>query len=88
MKLITLKFKIIIGIVLFVVLVCSAYYEKYAIHIQTSNKSTNIETSNTKVEETKVQMGSIQYNGKFLTPVENFKVVTSKFGYRIHPVTR
>ena len=28
MKIVTLKFKIIIGIVLFVVLVCAAYYEK------------------------------------------------------------
>ena len=33
-------------------------------------------------------IGVFQYKGKFLTPVENFKVVTSKFGYRTHPITR
>ena len=34
------------------------------------------------------QVGKIEYKGQFLTPVENFKVVTSKYGSRIHPISR
>ena len=58
MKLVKLKFKIIIGIVLFVVLVCAAYYEKYVIHLPSDKQKP-------------------QYDS-----------VTSKFGYRTHPITR
>ena len=36
MKIVTLKFKIIIGIVLFIVLVGAAYYEKYVNDLSTA----------------------------------------------------
>lgn len=88
MKIISLKFKIIIGIVLFIIIVCMAYYEKFVIKI--SKVSTNIsnEISNVEVEEKSSQIGLVQYKGKFLIPVENFKNVSSKYGYRTHPITR
>ena len=82
MKLVKLKFKIIIGIVLFVVLVCVAYYEKYVIHLPSDKQKPQYDSSSSQ------NIGVFQYKGKFLTPVENFKVVTSKFGYRTHPITR
>lgn len=82
MKLVSLKFKIIIGIVLFIVLVGAAYYEKYVIHLPNNHQKSQYESSSSE------SIGVFQYKGKFLTPVENFKVVTSKFGYRTHPITR
>lgn len=82
MKLVKLKFKIIIGIVLFVVLVCAAYYEKYVIHLPSDKQKPQYDSSSSQ------NIGVFQYKGKFLTPVENFKDVTSKFGYRTHPITR
>ena len=77
MKLVSLKFKIIIGIVLFIV-----YYEKYVIHLPSDKQKPQYDSSSSQ------NIGVFQYKGKFLTPVENFKVVTSKFGYRTHPITR
>ena len=74
MKLVKLKFKIIIGVVLFVVLVCAAYYEKFVIHLPSDKQKPQYESSSSQ------NIGVFQYKGKFLTPVENFKVVTSKFG--------
>ena len=85
MKIVTLKFKLIIGIVLFVVIVCAAYYEKYVIHLPSGHNEQQFESSG---QSNSSQIGVFQYKGKFLTPVENFKVVTSKFGYRTHPITR
>lgn len=82
MKLVSLKFKIIIGIVLFIVLVGAAYYEKYVIHLPSDKQKPQYDSSSSQ------NIGVFQYKGKFLTPVENFKVVTSKFGYRTHPITR
>lgn len=75
MKILSLKFKIIIGVTLFIVLICCYY---------TSNRFTNHLTNTTQTSE----IGNIEYKGKFLTPVENFTTVTSKYGYRIHPITR
>ena len=75
MRVITLKFKIIIGITLFILLL-GAYYS--ASIFNGKNKNANQE----------VQIGEIVYKGKFLMPVENFIVVTSKFGGRVHPITR
>ena len=75
MRVITLKFKIIIGVTLFILLL-GAYYS--ASIFNGKNKNVNQE----------VQIGEIIYKGKFLMPVENFIVVTSKFGGRVHPITR
>ena len=74
MKIVTLKFKIIIGVILFIVLVCTGYSATIL------NTSSNIKYSS--------QVGKIEYKGQFLMPVENFKVVTSKYGARIHPISR
>lgn len=70
-----MKFKIVIGVVLFVILICAGYSAK----LFKSSSSNNNYSS---------QIGKVEYKGKFLTPVENFKVVTSKYGYRIHPISR
>lgn len=75
MKIVTLKFKVIIGVTLFIVLI-GAYYSASIF-----NKDTN-----TKVQE--VEIGEIEYKGQFLMPVENFITVTSKFGTRTNPITR
>ena len=75
MKLIGLPFKIIIGVTLFIVLI-GAYY--CASIFNTSNGNYNSQTI----------MGEIEYKGDFLLPVENFVTVTSKYGARIHPITR
>lgn len=66
MRLIGLPFKIIIGVTLFILLI-GAYYSTTIIN--TSSKS-------------KIQYGEKIYNGKFITPVENFITVTSKYRYR------
>ena len=66
MKILKLKFKIIIGVVLFILLI-GAYYSAKTIKIPSKNK---------------VQFGEKIYNGQFITPVENFITVTSKYGYR------
>ena len=76
MKILTLKFKIIIGIVLFIVLIGSAYCSTI---FHSSPQQENI------IYE---EVGKIEYKGKFLMPVENFKVVTSAYGSRIHPISR
>lgn len=75
MKLITLKFKIIIGIVLFIILICAGYVATF----NSSNSSNNKYVT---------EVGEKVYKGQFLTPVENFNVVTSKYGARIHPISR
>lgn len=74
MKIVTLKFKIIIGVILFIVLVCAGYSATIL------NISSDIKYSS--------QVGKIEYKGQFLMPVENFNVVTSKYGSRIHPISR
>ena len=67
MKLLKLKFKIIIGVVLFI-LIIGAYY--CASIFNFSSKTTQ------NVSD------KLVYNGKFLIPVENFITVTSKYGIR------
>lgn len=74
MKLLTLKLKIIIGVVLFIVLVCAGY-------CTTIFNSSSDNNYNKKI-------GQVEYKGQFLMPVENFQVVTSKYGGRIHPISR
>lgn len=76
MKLLKLKFKIIIGVVLFIVLICAGYCAK------------NTSTSKTTTAYDSSEYGEAVYNGKFLTPVENFIKVTSKYGTRVHPISR
>ena len=66
--------KLIIGITVFIVLICTGYS---AILLNTSSD-----------KDYSSQIGIIEYKGQFLMPVENFKVVTSKYGARIHPITR
>ena len=67
MKLLKLKFKIIIGVVLFI-LIIGAYYCASIFNFSSKN--------------TKNVSNNLVYNGKFLTPVENFITVTSKYGKR------
>lgn len=67
MKLIKLKFKIIIGIVLFI-LIIGAYYCASIFDVSSKTAQTI--------------KGNLIYNGNFLTPVENFTTVTSKYGKR------
>ena len=74
MKVLGLKFKIIIGVILFVLLICSGY-------------SANIHYSS-KTYKTETEIGEKVYKGIFIIPVENFITVTSKYGARIHPITR
>lgn len=69
-----LSIKLIIGITLFIILICGGYS---AIIFSTSS-DINYST----------QIGKIEYKGQFLMPVENFNVVTSKYGSRIHPISR
>lgn len=76
MKLITLKFKIIIGVVLFIILLCAGY------------SATTFHSSSTSNNKYSSAVGEKVYKGQFLMPVENFKVVTSKYGSRIHPISR
>lgn len=76
MKLLKLKFKIIIGVVIFVVLICAGYCAK---NTSKSKITTAYDSS---------EYGDAIYNGQFLTPVENFIKVTSKYGTRVHPISR
>lgn len=66
--------KLIIGVTLFIVLICTGY------------SAALLNTSSDK--DYSSQIGIIEYKGQFLMPVENFNVVTSKYGARIHPITR
>lgn len=63
---------IIIGIVIFVLIICATY------NLLSSNldNDSSIKENNIKVIE------EIIYNGKIPIPVQNFMQVTSKFGYR------
>lgn len=67
--------KLIIGITLFVILICAGYCATLFNETSSNNKYSS-------------QVGDIEYKGQFLMPVENFKVVTSKYGARIHPISR
>ena len=70
------KISIIIGIVLFILIVGSAYMELGA-------SSSKNETTNTSDDtETTEQITDVMYKGKFPIPVENFIKVTSGFGKR------
>ena len=66
--------KVIIGVTLFIVVICAGYCATLFSGSSGSSYST--------------QVGKIEYKGQFLTPVENFNVVTSKYGGRIHPISR
>ena len=66
--------KLILGITLFIILICAGY------SATTFSTSSDIKYSS--------QIGKIEYKGQFLMPVENFNVVTSKYGPRIHPISR
>ena len=66
--------KLILGITLFIILICAGY------SATTFSTSSDIKYSS--------QIGKIEYKGQFLMPVENFNVVTSKYGSRIHPISR
>ena len=70
-----LAIKLIIGITLFIVLICAGYCATLS-HIPFSSN------------EYSSKVGKIEYKGQFLMPVENFNVVTSKYGARIHPISR
>lgn len=67
--------KLIIGITLFVILICAGYCATL-FHMPSSDSKYSS------------QVGKIEYKGQFLMPVENFNVVTSKYGARIHPISR
>lgn len=67
--------KLIIGITLFVILICAGYCATL-FHTPSSDGKYSS------------QVGKIEYKGQFLMPVENFNVVTSKYGARIHPISR
>lgn len=67
--------KLIIGITLFIVLICAGYCATLF----------NMPSSDGEYSS---QVGKIVYKGQFLMPVENFNVVTSKYGARIHPISR
>lgn len=69
-----LSTKLILGITLFIVLICAGY-------------SATIFTTSSDIKYS-TQIGKIEYKGQFLMPVENFNVVTSKYGPRIHPISR
>ena len=69
-----LSTKLIIGITLFIILICAGY-------------SSTIFSTSSDIKYPS-QIGKIEYKGQFLMPVENFNVVTSKYGPRIHPISR
>ncbi len=80
----TLKTRIIIGIVLFILIVGAGYSAK-KVHIPKTSK-TSFETENQTTISQDEEMGEIVYKGKFMIPVENFIKVTSKFGGRVDPI--
>ena len=67
------KISLIIGITLFILIICATY---------------SINFSNLQVNNNESRRGKLIYKGEFPIPVENFNVVTSKYGGRIHPITR
>ena len=67
------KVSLIVGIILFILIICATY---------------SINFSNVQVSNNESQIGELTYKGEFPIPVENFCVVTSKYGERIHPITR
>ena len=69
-----LSTKLILGITLFIILICAGY-------------SATIFSTSSDIKYS-TQIGKIEYKGQFLMPVENFNVVTSKYGSRIHPISR
>lgn len=76
MKILKLKTKIVIAVVLFITIIGAGY--------SAMNSRTTLKVDS----EGKKEIGNITYKGQFPMPVENFKVVTSKYGARIHPITR
>ena len=69
-----LSTKLTLGITLFIILICAGY-------------SATIFSTSSDIKYS-TQIGKIEYKGQFLMPVENFNVVTSKYGLRIHPISR
>lgn len=67
------KISLVIGIVIFILILCAT---------QILNVETTSESKSNNVNEIEEEIGEVIYNGKFPMPIENFIVVTSKFGYR------
>lgn len=67
--------KLIIGITISIILICAGYCV-ILFHIPSSDSKYSS------------QVGKIEYKGQFLMPVENFNVVTSKYGARIDPISK
>ena len=65
MRLLTLKFKIIIGVILAVLILCAGYSKTIVVP--------SVDLNNEQ------EIGKIEYKGKFLTPVENLNVVNVLF---------
>ena len=86
MKPVSFKFKIIIGIVLFIVLVGATYYEKYVIHLSSNHQKSQTESSS--IENSSSELGAPPPPGPPPPPAENPPAATSQFGYRTHPITR
>lgn len=77
MKIITIKFKIIFGTILFIILL-GAYYSA-SILVTTNNNEDDVNNDKT--------IGEIVIFGEMILPIENFQVVTSEYGTRINPIT-
>ena len=68
---------LIVGITLFILVITS------------SHMLLSVGGNREEVKEKVVSNGeNINYNGQFLTPVENYIKVSSKYGIRIHPLTK
>lgn len=68
------KISLIIGIVVFILILCASNL----LNIEASSNKNNNNDENQEIEE----IGEIVYNGEFSMPIENFIAVTSKFGLR------
>lgn len=70
------RLSLMIGIILFVLIICASYY-------QTSLSIGDLKNSSTLEDEVETEhIEELVYKGKFPIPVDNFIKVTSGFGYR------
>lgn len=67
------KISLVIGITIFTLILCAT---------QILNAETSSESQNNNRNEIMEEVGEIIYNGEFPMPIENFIMVTSKFGNR------
>lgn len=65
---------IIIGITVFILIVCCTYTQYFVIG--------NSEETSSDESIKEIEQGELIYKGQFPMPIENFIEVTSKFGYR------